>query len=283
MAPSPGCVPSSPRNNAATIKKDYAIAGMDPGGAIQPGVQARIDRVVKGLEDPPQPGSRAPGAAAILNGIAVQYPDADLMQLHQRNAAIKAFGEGKQGDSVRAFDTMIGHTEDLKQAALALQNGNFPILNAIANKYGMQTGQTPVQTFNTIRTAVGGEAAKAVTGSSAAEADRAKYMAPFSENLAPAQIAAAVDATQHLGAVQLDSLERQYQRTAGVKGIPLPTFDEKWLSPTSLAVKQRNASNAAPTTAPSAVSPNVVKTPDGVNHTFPNPAAAAAFKKAAGI
>jgi len=150
--------------------------------------------------------------------------------------------------------------DQLGQLVDALGNGNNQTLNKIGNAVATWNGATPVTDFNAAKDVVAKEVMKAIVGGGGGVAEREELARSMSAVNSPAQLKGVITQYRNLMAAQHDALLQQ-RDAAGLPRSTLPTY-----------------SNDAPPPAA-----NVVTTPDGVAHNFPNPAAAAAFKKAAGL
>ena len=79
----------------------------------------------------------------------------------------RAGSAGQIGNTLTAFHTAQGHLGQLAAATTALKNGDVQSLNKIANMYGVATGKSAPVVFDTVKTALSGEIAKAFTGAGA--------------------------------------------------------------------------------------------------------------------
>ena len=125
--------------------------------------------------------------------------------------AVKAFNTGKQGDSVRSFNTGIDHLDTLNKATSALQNGDIKAFNIVGNTIAKQTGNPAPTDFNMVKSIVGSEVAKAITGSNMALADRDEIRKLLDASNSPAQLNSAIKRAQELMGGQLKSLRVQYE------------------------------------------------------------------------
>ena len=127
----------------------------------------------------------------------------------------KAFTTGKQGDTVKAMNVAIDHLDTLQTAATALNNGKIPIFNDIANKFAKNTGQPQITDFNSLKSIVGSEVAKAVAGGATALGDREEIRKEIDAANSPAQLAGVIQKYQKLLGGQLTGLETQYKSGGG--------------------------------------------------------------------
>lgn len=125
--------------------------------------------------------------------------------------AVVAFGTGKQGDTVRSFETVSNHLDTLEQAAKALNNGDWTLFNKYANAIASATGQPAPTNFATAMQIVGGEVIKAVQGTPGGVTDREEARGAFDNVRSPEQLQGAIDTVRKLVGGQLQSMEHQYQ------------------------------------------------------------------------
>ena len=209
-------------------------------------------------------------AADVAGGIVEAKQD-----VAGRGQAVKAFSTGKQGQQVNAFNTAIDHLGTMDKLSDALQNGDVKAFNALGNTIARQTGQPAPTNFDAAKQIVTAEVIKAVVASGGGVTERQEAERNFAAANSPAQLKGLINTYQDLLGGQLKSLNLQYENTTGRKDF------EKKLTPAAQSVMARVRGE---TPAAAAVTgANVVVTPDGQSHTFPTPAAAAQFKKAAGI
>jgi hypothetical protein len=157
----------------------------------------------------------------------------------------------------------------------ALQNGDVKAFNALGNTIARQTGQPAPTNFDAAKQIVTAEVIKAVVASGGGVTERQEAERNFAAANSPAQLKGLINTYQDLLGGQLKSLNLQYENTTCRKDF------EKKLTPAAQSVMARVRGETPAATAVTGA--NVVVTPDGQSHTFPTPAAAAQFKKAAGI
>jgi hypothetical protein len=159
----------------------------------------------------------------INNGKIIEYmaahnatPDtlnAAKATLESQMEATKAFGTGQQGNTIRSLDVAVDHLYTLKQYADALQNGNYPLINSIRNKWREETGSNLPTNFEAVVPLVTGEVAKAVIGSNNAISDRQDLRDALQHSGSPDQLSGAIGGYVNLMAGQMRGLQRQYEYT----------------------------------------------------------------------
>ena len=219
-----------------------------------------------------------PSGQAVMARVAQLNPKYRAEYYNNFNKTESDATTGKIGTSANAINTAMGHLGVLSNASDALASSNLPALNAIANWAGVQTGQDPVTTYNTIVHRLGPEITKAYLASGGSLGERGTNEADFDPKLSPAQRKANIGASALLFGSKIDALNQQYQR--GTYGLG----KQQLISPEAEKTRQQLTGLApgglSTGTAPGGIQ---VKTPSGKVHTFPTQAQADAFKKAMGI
>jgi hypothetical protein len=153
---------------------------------------------------------------AILQEVLAINPDYRAGEYASRNTARTRFTSGKQGDTIRSFNTALDHLATLQDLADALHNGDLPAVNMIANAVATQTGSTAPTNFDTAKKIVADEVTKAIVGGQMAQADREETVANIQNSKTPAQLRGAIDTFMRLMGGQLNSLGRQYEAATGL-------------------------------------------------------------------
>jgi len=175
-----------------------------------------------------------------MREVARINPDYDETKYATVADARKKFTTGKEGQTVRSMNVAIDHLDTLKDTADALKNGDLKLFNRIANDYAERTGQSAPTDFNTVRSIVGSEVAKAVSGAQMALADREEIRKELDNANSPKQMASAIRRLQELLGGQLKGLRTTYEE-AGLKD-----FDKK-LTPRTRQVLEGDHKNEAKT------------------------------------
>lgn len=131
--------------------------------------------------------------------------------LASQTAAVKAFSSGKQGNTVRSFNTAVSHLDTLGQLADALNNRDLPALNKVGNFYAQQSGNPAPTSFNAAKKIVGDEIVKAIVGAGGGVADREEAAKTIDAANSPAQLKSVIKTYQELMVGQLGGLEQQYK------------------------------------------------------------------------
>ncbi len=155
------------------------------------------------------PAFDAAGAAGTLVG--------NKQDTAARGNAVKNFSSGVEARSVRSFSTAIDHLETMDKLADALQNNDARAFNAVGNFFGKQTGNAAPTNFDMAKSVVGGEVAKALTGTNMALADREEIRSQLSAASSPEQLKGVITTLKALLGGQLKSLNQQYESGTGRK------------------------------------------------------------------
>ena len=119
------------------------------------------------------------------------------------------------GGSLIAFNTATGHLGQLHQAAVALENGDIPALNAIAKQWGIQTGQAAPLIFNAIRGAVAEELDKTFKGGVADVAGTEDIKSNLNNAQSPQATDGLVNTYAHLMLTKAGELTNHYYALTG--------------------------------------------------------------------
>jgi len=228
-----------------------------------------IRGIVEGRQGPPSAfAQKTPYWQDVMQKVYAVDP-----QWNEQTAQLrKSYSSGKQSGEINSINTAMGHVGVLGDSIAALQNGNVKLLNSIANTLGVQTGSTPVTTFNTITHRVAPELAKAYVGSGGSAGERGSDAADFDPSLGPQQLAANVAITAKLLQSKIGSLANQWDTN---KAPGMKDFRTQFLTPEAQSALNKYASQGGGGIQ--------VTAPDGSMHTFPDQASAAKFKQMAGI
>jgi len=169
---------------------------------------------------PPQ--SRSPMYAQMMKEVARINPDYDETKFTTINKTRQAFTTGTQGNTVRSMNVAVDHLDTLDKAAKALNNSDARLFNQIANEYQRNVGGPAITDFNAVKSIVGSEVAKAVSGAGgSALGDREEIRKEIDAANSPGQLASVIKKYQDLMVGQLNGLKTQYNDSG------LKDFDNK--------------------------------------------------------
>jgi hypothetical protein len=206
--------------NIASIKRELAALPSASGNRtisvqklpteITPELEARARAIAEGRMPPIPPGRNNNDARTIMEQVFKINPKYDAKDFGNASAAVKAFGTGRQAMTVNAFNVALDHMETLEKLGDALNNGDTPLVNKLANFYAAQTGEPAPVSFDAVKRVVGNEIIKAVIGAAGALGDRKEADETLSRASSPAQLKGVMESYRLLMAGQLKGLERVY-------------------------------------------------------------------------
>jgi hypothetical protein len=215
---------TSRSNNAANIKKDLAVAGLNPDGGVNANQESMAQLIAAGKAPAPSGMAAArPGVGALMARVSQINPDYDATTYNAKNAAAKGFTSGSQGNALRSISTASDHLAQLDQLGDALQNGQMPIINKIGNAYGQATGAPPAQVFNAVKGVVGQEVVKAIVAGGGSAGERDEAAKAFSSDSSPAQLKQTIAAYRSIMGAQKQNLIEQ-RRAAGLPDSTMPNY-----------------------------------------------------------
>jgi len=204
---------------------------------------------------------RTPQGQAIMAEVQPQNPDYHSEYYGTFQKTENDATTGKIGTSANALNTMMGHLDVLNNAAGALKNGDYQALNRLANFVGVQTGQSPVTTYQTIVHRLGPEVTKAYLASGGSVGERGTNEEDFDPKLSPDQIKANIGISAHLADSKIAALQDQYNRGTYGRG------QQKLISDIAESARQRLSQQAPAGTrgqaAPAAGAIRVKRNSDG--------------------
>ena len=194
--------------------------------------------------------------------------------------ARKDFSTGTEGKTIRSMNVAIDHLDTLREAGDALDNHDFTLVNKIINPVTKSLGMPEVTNFDGVKSIVGSEIAKAVSGAGgSALGDREEIRNEINSANGPKQLRGIIQKYQQLLAGQVNGLRTEHSSA----GLPEDEFDKK-LTPRTKQVLDtiRNGANS-PSTGPvtltnnqagidawnSAKSGTIFITPDGKRKVKP--------------
>lgn len=130
----------------------------------------------------------------------------------------KAFTSGRQADNLNYFNTAMDHLHLLRQVSDALNNGNMPLFNRLANQWASATGNPAPSNFDTVRAAVSGEISKTFKGTGATNEEIGLINTTINNVQSPDQMGGAIDYYTKLMGGKVNALKSQFE--SGKKGQP---------------------------------------------------------------
>jgi len=214
----------------AAAMRQFETGSGGSGGQMRADMMTRAKQIASydsAISAREKAGPRGNALMAMVQQINPQY---DETQYGVRVASTKDFAV-KNGNVVRSLNVAVQHLDTLQAASDALNNGNVPVLNAIAQRWAQATGSALPTNFNAVKDMVMGEVTKATIGSAGASGDRDKAQGILSNANSPAQLAGAIYQVKQLMGGQLKGLARQYEANT-----QRTDFASRYLDPHTAAV-----------------------------------------------
>lgn len=132
-----------------------------------------------------------------------------------------------QAGTITAINTAMSHVGNLRQAYEAMQNGDTPAFNAIANSYAQQLGKPAPTDFNGVKGYVSEELRKIYSNAQGGSLEELNQIADtLDKNNSPAQAHGMFREVGNLLDGKTNALNSQYQRAMGLAYRP-----QDWLDP----------------------------------------------------
>ena len=175
-----------------------------------------VDAIGKYKLAPPNiSSSRNPKNLQLMSKVYEKYPDYDMTKFGAKQATEKDFAAGPDSRTLRSNGVALSHLALGEQLVKALGNGDVRVLNSIRQRWQTETGNPAPTNFNAAKTIIADEVAKAVVGSTGAQADRDAVAAPLLAANSPEQLLGAMQTYKGLMAGQKAGLEAQFKRGTG--------------------------------------------------------------------
>ena len=186
-----------------------------------------------------------------------------------------SFAPGKpNANAINAVNTAADHTNNILVPAMkALNNGDLPMANKIANAFGIQFGKNEATNFEAVATFLATEVAKVANGGTAPtlnEIQEARKLFPV--NGSNAQIGGAIGIANQIMKGKLTAIEQQHENAFGGKSIT----DRNLLTPAALSIfgtfgkGAQPASQSGPPTIASPSDPAFIALPPGSQFKGPD-------------
>ena len=175
---------------------------------------------------PTATGRSGAGAAALMNDVRKINPDFTEQKYEvakkERDDYTKV-NPASSGGQLQAINRAIPHLDQYKRAVDALNNGDMPLFNKIANQYQINVGNDKVAGAKAIQGLVSTEVQKAVAGGLGGVEERKDLANQMSTSLNPKQLANVID--QYQGLITAQGVGLRQKWTAN--GLPGKEWDEK--------------------------------------------------------
>lgn len=215
---------------------------LDPAN-LPDGVKEQVQALIEGrMAFPSGMALRTPYWQKMLQLVAAQDPTFDAVNYNARSKTRSDFSSGKSAQAITAFNTVLGHMENLKDAGDALKNSDSPVWNAAANKASEWTGDPRIRNYNVAKDAVVGELVKAFNNGHITDSQLKEWGSNVTAANSPEQMEAVNKQLVSLLGSKINAMGDQYNNGMGTtkKGIEL-------LSPKAQAVYAKITGEAVPT------------------------------------
>jgi len=129
----------------------------------------------------------------LMNQVLAANPNFDIGQYEQRYKTMKDLApSGPLGQQALALNTLVRHSDDMIDAATALNNGNIQAFNAAAQKIAQWTGKAAPTNFDQLKQYVAGETVKLVRGGGGTKEDVEAAQANLDRANSPDQLMGAL-------------------------------------------------------------------------------------------
>lgn len=243
-------------------------------GQVPPALRGQVQSIIDYRQPIPPSGRNNPRNNAIQYWVNKLAPDYDASSFPAKNKIIQSYTSGPESKSINAINTALGHLGELDQAAQALNQNNIPLLHSIASKLGAAVGQDAATTYQAILHRVGPEMTAAYVQGGGGEGERGANEKDFDQSKGAQQIRSNIAESAKLLRSKIAAQENQWNTTFRPTK-PEDQFQNRFITPQAKETLNRLGGQAQQGIT--------VTDPRGVVHTFPNQAAADAFKKAANI
>lgn len=181
------------------------------------GMAGSIKAMIEGRQ--PMPSTQAMRSPAILAMIDAAHtidPTFDATSWQQRVAGQKDFyGGGKSAEMTRAANQTLHHVGQLIDSMDKLDNGSFPMKNAVGNYLSEATGGGAPGAFRTNAHAVAEEMSKVFKGANLSDAEIRSWESNLNANMSPEQQRAQVGKLRDLLQGSLHALEEKRLSSIG--------------------------------------------------------------------
>jgi len=191
---------------------------------LPPATASQVKALVEGrLQVPSGAALRSPYWQGLIQSAYKYDPTFDTVNYNARAKTRSDFTTGKAASQVNAINTVIGHLDNLSNAADNLHNTNYPMLNAAENFASQAVGRSNVTNFNVTRKAVADELTRVWRQAGGSEQDIQENLKNLNAANSPEQLHGAIATFGHLLQSKLSSLNEQYRQGMGTDKIDMIT------------------------------------------------------------
>ena len=182
----------------------------------QPMVQDLASGKLQISDLPARTGAGQISRNQFLSWTSQVYPGWDPRLSAQSKKTIMDFSpNGQSGKQVTSFGAIAEHTQILRQAYDAMNNGSIPALNAMAGTIGAGVGDSPKTTFNNMASVYAGEIDKTFSGNNPTEGGARTWSHNLNYSMSPKQAKGAFDVLDTAVTGKLQPIDQAYYNASG--------------------------------------------------------------------
>lgn len=182
----------------------------DPSKPLSPGREMIAQGLANYTIDPKAPMFRYAGPNEYSRAMYINSTF-DMNKYPERHAAYQSFApNGNNGKTLSAINTATQHLGLLRDYATALNNGDVPTANALANQFQKAFGDPKLTNFNSIASTVAAEVTNANTKSGGTLGDRDEILKNLNPSGSPKQMLDGIDSLQKLMSGKLNAVQLQF-------------------------------------------------------------------------
>ena len=220
--------PDDPEKQAAYVAQSRGIigAGGGSGGAagadltgedflntLDPAIANQVRNIAEGFQPVKGMGKQRQQIMQLVNQYDPTYNEANYPAMA---AMWKEVTSGQTGKNISAFNTAPRHMLDLDEAFDRLKNSSMPSYNYAANELASKTGDPALKRFDSAKTAVATELAKAYRGAGALSQEEIRdWMEKLSPHNSPAQHKANMQILAKLLRGRIEAIGEQTEKVLG--------------------------------------------------------------------
>ena len=182
----------------------------------QPMVQDLASGKLQISDLPARTGTGQISRQQFLSWTTQLFPGWDPRLSAQSKKTIMDFSpNGQSGKQVTSFGAIAEHTQILRQAYDAMNNGSIPALNAMAGTIGAAVGDSPKTTFNNMASVYAGEIDKTFSGNNPTEGGAKTWAHNLNYSMSPKQAKGAFDVLDTAVTGKLQPIDQAYYNASG--------------------------------------------------------------------
>ena len=191
---------------AAKARGEGGGAGAAPGGGgavqtiddVPAQYRGMVQKLASGeLQLSDLPARTGPGQVPktqFMSWVSQLYPEWDSRLSAQSKKTVMDYSpSGTSGKAITSLGAIAEHTQILRQAYQAMQNGDIPTLNKLAGSIGAEVGGSAKTTYNTMASVYAGEVDKFMSGNNPTEGGARTWAHNLNYGMSPKQAQGAFD------------------------------------------------------------------------------------------